>query len=797
MKYRNALLVSVVNLGGIWSSACLAQAAATPPNDTAVQEIVVTANKREQRLNDVGATIGVLSATDLKARQISSLADIAQSVPGLSYSLSSNNTPIFTLRGVGYNESSMSAYPAVTAYLDEAPLPFAALTRHSAFDLDRVEVLKGPQGTLFGSNSTGGAINYVAAKPTATPQAGLDLTYGRFNAFTAEGYVSGPLTDTLRARVSGRVETMGDWQYSTSRPGDTNGRVSNYMGRLLVDFTPTPSIRLHLNVNGWVDKSDTEAAQLVGIDWQLPLHDPTLAKLPFAPANARAADWGANPDTTWGIPNPGFRPMSDDSMFQTSLRGDIDLTPSIVLTSLTSYVYYRENQDNDADGVPVPVADIASHGHVEDIFQELRLSNGSHHRVRWVIGANYEHSTVDQVDNFYYGATSTAITYQAVAGVHLDNALLTSDQTMRNVAGFGNVEVDLLEKLTFKAGARYTDSRISADMCTSDITGDPLGTGGVLYGPGYVPGTCFTYNDLGYAVGNVPAGGKGAYVDTLDENNVSWKAGLDYKLAPHVLLYANASKGFKQGGFATVSATIMSQDLPVSQESVLAFEGGFKATLLDGLLQANGAGFYYDYTNKQLRTKIDPPLFGIQDAIRNVPKSSITGFEVELTARPAHGWSLGTAFTYLDAKIDNYTNFLYANASGNPIITNFSGTRLPFTPKFQFGLNTNYEAPVSQRLVGFVGGDLSYRSSAVTIIGGDQDPPALISPTSHVFNIPGYALVNAHIGIRSNDGRWSISIFGKNVFNKYYWSNVVSANDIIARFAGMPATYGLKLSLKM
>jgi len=761
-----------------------------------LEEIIVTANKREQNLNDVGATVDVLGAEALKENHISTLQDIAQSVPGLSYSVSSNGTPIYTLRGVGFNESSISAYPTVTTYLDEAPLSFSVLTRHSAYDLQRIEVLKGPQGTLFGTNATGGAINYVAAMPTRTPEAGVDISYGSFDQTNVEAYVSGPLSETVGARVSGRVERGSAWQRSVSRPGDTNGSVDNVMGRLLLTFEPTSAAHIKLNINAWKDKSDTQAPQLVGLNFQLPIHDPWFATLPFAPANARAADWGAIPTSSWAISRPEFRPSSNNSMTQLSLRGDFDLSENLTLTSLTSYVNYIEHQSNEADGTPISVADVVSNGKVKDFYQELRLGNGSKGAIRWVVGGNYQDSDVSQFANFYFSGTSTANTFFAAAGVKLDSDLFSNVQTIRSVAGFGNAEFDVAPRVTIKAGGRYTDSRQDAALCSADITGDPAGTGVALAGPGYVRGACFTINNLPQTINGVPQFGTGLFKGNLNESNVSWRLGVDFKAAEHALLYANISKGYKQGGFASISASIFEQYLGVKQESVLAYEAGLKATMLDGHLQANGAVFYYDYKDKQLRSKIDPPLFGIQDAIRNIPKSSISGFEFDLTARPLPNLNVGAAFTYLNAKIDQYTNFLYADSSGNPIITNFSGSQIPFTPKYQAGLNASYEVPLGNALRGFIGADVSYRSSAVSIVGGQQDPPALISPYKNIFGIPSYSIVNARLGVKSADSRWALSVFGKNITNKYYWNNVISANDIIARFTGMPATYGVDVAFK-
>jgi outer membrane receptor protein involved in Fe transport len=170
------------------------------PDPTEVAEVVVTAQKRSQSINDVGLTVSAITSDTLAKEGISTLADVAQSVPSLSFSESPDNTPIFTLRGIGFVESSLASYPTVSVSMDEVPLAFPALTTLAAFDLERIEVLKGPQGILFGQNTTGGAINYIAAKPTSRFDAGGDLSYGRFNRVELDDYVSDPLSDTLRGR---------------------------------------------------------------------------------------------------------------------------------------------------------------------------------------------------------------------------------------------------------------------------------------------------------------------------------------------------------------------------------------------------------------------------------------------------------------------------------------------------------------------------------------------------------------------------------------------------------------------
>jgi iron complex outermembrane recepter protein len=767
-----------------------AHAQTTNPSDAEqtqdAGDIVVTANKREQRLNDVGTTVAVLSGDALQNRQINSLEDLANATPGLSFTNSANGTPVYTLRGVGFYETSLGAYPTVSTYVDEAPLPFPVLSSHSAFDLERVEILKGPQGTLFGQNATGGAINYIAAKPTDSFSAGGSLSYGRFNEVIGEGFVSGPLSSNLSARLAGRIERADGWQVSNSRPGDRNGKVENYMGRLLIDFEPTESVRFKLNLNGWKDNSETQAPQYIALFPQAPpFVPPQLAASQFSPERPQAADW------TPGVPRRSNR------MGQASFRAEFDISDDVTLTSLTSYADFKQRQGDEGDGLPISTLDLINNtGRIKSFNQELRFSNNSASDFRWVVGANYEDSKVNQLVDLSFPDVSVRGLYSVLFGYPFFSLSYSNEQKFRTYAGFANVEYDI-GQLTVKVGGRYTKSRINSKECGFDLSGSPINTGplfyDVLFGGalGRYNGQCYQINNTADTYNGVPPGGSGQFIDTLKEDNFSWRVGLDYKPTNDVLLYANVAKGYKAGSYPTLSASLFSQYLPVTQESVLSYEAGFKATLLDRALQLNGAMFYYKYTDKQLRSKLIDPNFGILDTLQNIPKSDVKGFEIEMNIRPTQGLVINNTFTYLDATIKEFTGI---NSGG--ITASFAGANVPYTPKYQIGSNIDYEFPVSDSLNGFVGSSLNFRSGTVATIGGETNPAGVTSPITTVFGIDDYVLVDLRAGISSADDKWRVSVWGKNVFNKYYWNNVVAAFDTIQRYAGKPATYGVSVSFK-
>ncbi|OAO00798.1 hypothetical protein A8B75_18030 [Sphingomonadales bacterium EhC05] len=799
MIVKNRFLIGVALAAIGYNSAAYAQdnSQESSANANTDNVIVVTANKREQNLNDVGLTITAIGGDELTNRGIVSLEDVASVVPGLAFASSTNSTPIFTLRGVGFNESSLGVYPAVSVYSDQIPLPFPVTASHAAYDLERVEVLKGPQGTLFGQNATGGAINYIAAKPTDYFEAGGDISYGRFNSIGGNAFVSGPLGDNLKGRLAFTGLNSDDWQRSNSRPNDTNGSQSYFAGRMLLDFEPTDRIRLSLNLNGWRDRSDPQAQQLVAVDPQIPPPGAApsiytnLANTRLSPTNSRAADWSTG----------SGEPRGDRRFLQASLRADIDVTDDITLTSLTSYNDYKQNNTFDGDGSPLVLFDIVQgDGTIKSFGQELRLANNDSGPFRWVVGANYEDSNTfeDQILNYQESSNFNA------ANAFINSSGITNDQSIENYALFANGEFEVSDQLTFKAGARYTESTNNADICSYaagdgnvavlfNILGGLLGSAPFtpIAGTNNPAGTnnCYTLN------ANLVPGDR--FVRQLKEDNISWRVGLDFKANDDILLYTNISRGYKAGSYPSLAAATFTALAPVTQESVTAFEGGFKATLADDVVQWNGAAFYYDYKDKQVRGKILDPIFGILDALQNVPKSKIFGLETDLTIRPVDGLTISGSVTFLDSEIQNFSG---VNVRG--VVNNFSGDALPFTPKWSYGLNVDYKMETANGGTPFVGVSLGGRSSSDSVPGGSRIPFSTgpnarsLAGVPLIYKLEGYTTVDARLGYEAEDESWRIMVWGKNIFNEYYLTNTITSSDSVARFAGRPATYGITIGFK-
>ena len=762
-------------------SAMLPITAAHAQTEDAGREIVVTANKRQENINKVGLTITAITADALAERRITSVEDIASTVPGLSFAPSATATPILTLRGVGFNEYSLGVYPAVTVYIDQAPLSFPALTAHSAFDLERVEVLKGPQGTLFGQNSTGGAINYIAAKPTDTLQAGGDISYGRFNEIFGNAFISGPLSDTLRGRIAVTGLNSDGWQKSYTRD-DKNGAQSYVAGRFLLDWDASSALRFQLNVNGWRDKSEPQAQQLIathegiGQNGALPpgqnpairdalrnAYQPPLiaggasanTTFPFSPLTPRAADWstraldpntatvqlpgGASDPTTASFTD--FEPSANRRLFQASLRADFDVTEDITLTSLTSYADYKQRQKIDSDGMSIIAYDFpVSDGTVKSFNQELRIGNAATNSFRWLVGGNYEDSkTFENLLIRYWGNTN-----YSPGNFYINSSGDRLNQKIRNYALFGNLEFSVSSALTLKAAARYTNSRIRARNGSYSLPNGNLddlfnllgGLSGLPFTP-IGPDQSYTLNSLqldlalpkGLTIFSPISGGPLGipgipFQAQLKQDNISWRFGADYQVTPDVLLYANVSRGYKAGSFPTAAAASYTSMLPVTQEKVTAYEAGFKASFADRKVQLNVAGFYYDYRNKQVRGKLFDAIFGTIDLLVNVPKSRIWGAEAELTVRPVDGLTLMGAVTHLKSKVQNYFGFDIFGGVDNPNYVaggdnreDLTGIPLPYTPQWSAVFNADYRFDA---LGGqpFIGLTVNAKSGQDAAIGG-------------------------------------------------------------------------------
>lgn len=734
-------------------------------------EIIVTVTKRRESIHDVPMSLSAINADQLTQRGITTVGDLEKLVSGFTYAESYDGTPIYYIRGVGFNENSLGAAPNVSIYVDEIALPFPVMAAGVALDLQRVEVLKGPQGTLFGQNSTGGAVNYIAAKPSADFAASVKVGYGSFNERSINGYVTGPLTSTLNARLAFKAERSGPSQYSPST-GKELGRVERNAARLMLDWQATADLKVALNLNANEDQSELRAGQFVAVNF---LQARTAALLPPAireqiqnypqpGRDNRAADWGP------------VTPKQDNRLRQASSRIDYRLPADAQLSYLVSHARFTMDRLADTDGMVINNFDVTTKGDITSDSHELRLSGNSlEKKLKWMVGANVEKSTVDQVNHLDVDFASNAYTLALASGnraAYFDTTDNASNQRFRSKAVFSALDYDLGPSFVGHIAARRTQSRVDFVGCTKDSGDGSIANGYNLFlkAPVIPAGGCITAT---------PAFVFGLVRETLDEKNTSWRTGLDWKIADRKLLYVNVSKGYKGGSFPNLSASESTQYKPVTQESVLAYEGGWKVYLKDQKLQLNGAIFHYDYTNKQIRGRVPTTLFGPLEALVNVPKSRVDGIELEAQWKPAIGWATAVNVAYLKTEIlDNFTN-----ADDFGVSRNFDGQPFPNTPKLAANADLQYSWSGQAGMKYFVGGGAVYRDTTFNGLG--QNP---------LLKIDGYTTVDLRAGIAAADGSWKLGFWAANVTNKYYWMSQNRVVDSIVRIAGKPRSVGVNLT---
>ncbi|WP_417623134.1 TonB-dependent receptor [Parasphingorhabdus sp.] len=717
--------------------------------------IIVTATKRAESVNDVPMSITAASGDDLVAAGIRSADDLGKIVPGFTFTQSAYSTPVYSLRGVGFYNYDIASTPTVTVYQDEAPLPFSAMSRGASFDLERVEVLKGPQGLLFGSNSTGGAVNYIAARPTSSFEGGIDAGYGRFNAWELGGFVSGPLGDNVGVRLAARHEGSGNWQRSTTRNDELGKRNFTQM-RLQFDIQAGERLTAKLGVSAFWDKSDVQAAQLIQVNPLVsPAVDAQLFAFPLA-SGAREADWTAS-----------LQPKRDDRQAQAIARFDYEIGDAVTLTSLTSYAHYKQNDRVDPDATNLQIVDTIDRGSIKALFQEIRLSGEFGEGSRWIIGGNYEKNKVLETQTLTSSSGSGFRAFNLFFGAPIPDAIdISSSQKIRNLAAFANVDFAFNDQITAHAGLRYTETRDKFVGCTGNSANGALAP--ILGIPGNPQCTQFNATGAGAPTFN-----------TLEEDNLSWRIGLDFTPNSDTLVYANVSRGFKIGAFPLIPAALAFQYDPATQEKLTAYEVGFKLSP-SRAVQINGAVFYYDYADKQVLGSDNVAPFGTLNRLVNIPKSKIKGAELQLILRPVEGLTLNGGLTYVHTRIGDFTNIDPFGVSRN-----FEGEAYPNTPKWQGSLAADYEFPVWGNVNGFLGANATMRSKTNGGLGEYA-----------ILNIDGYTLLDLRAGVGSDDDRWKLSIWGRNITDKYYWTNAYRIADVSARFAGKPATYGATLSFR-
>jgi iron complex outermembrane receptor protein len=709
-----------------------------------LEELVVTAQRREESSQRVPISMTVLSGEQV-AEHFRTSADIAQAVPNVQLgSPIGFGIPRTGIRGISQGDFNANATTSNMLYFDDVPLDAPVAQGAAIWDLGRVEVLRGPQGTLFGRNATGGAIRYISAMPTATAQGYADLTVGAHDQREVHAAYSTPIGDTLRARVSYASEDFG---------GDINNVIlhtkqgkQKYMGvRGILEWTPSEHLTAVLRAQHF--KSDQDI-----FSWK------TTPGLTDSPGNF----CGSLPDQTpcahgyasvaqiqaaYGFKNLGY--SSNYHTTETDIRPNehIENTPVSLnidykmdwatLTSVTGFLDVRESLLIDNDASPAPFLNEYDRYYNRQWSQEFRLTSADDGPFKWIAGAFYMKEFVKARIDFDATAWKTN-----ESDLFPDAKTVTYGRGDRNhletYAGFLHTTYQVTPDLMLTAAARYTHETRSIDYIFRTQWDFPTA----------VPGTTQQFSDWLRAM---DSGNRGVLLAAANPATLSaskawsgltWKIGLDYHINPRTMVYGLISKGFKGGAFNATSNTpggVLAPDgsvISVRPETVVDYEAGVKSDLIPGRLRVNGSVFYYDYRNYQTNQLV--PTLGVQ-ILSNLPKSELYGVELEVEAIPIENLTLSFGMGALHTEILKSTD------------PSLIGNKLPLAEDFNWNAMIRYDIHTD---IGVFSPEFSAKH-----IGNYFGTKENISKAE----MGDYTLLNARIGFESANGKYYGALWGTNL----------------------------------
>jgi iron complex outermembrane receptor protein len=705
----------------------------------ALEEIVVTAQRREERQQSVPIAISAISGAQAAKTGVTGTESLSIAVPSLQFTRQVANGAAPFVRGIGSTTAAAGFESPVAVYIDDVYIgsPAAALLAFN--NINRIEVLKGPQGTLFGRNATGGVIHIHTLEPSDTPKMDAQVGYGNFNTWDGSFYASGPLSSTLSGNVAAIVHDQKKG-YGTDLATNQDIHKSRYSG-----------LRSELL---WKPDGDTRVR--VSGDYSTSHGDDGLNAAIFPGAIATGGTVNVGKYNTLATNNE-FNTADDGKGHQWggSLRVDRDLG-SVKLVSITAYRknYYYYFLDNDSSRANL----LANRSTIEGrtFSQEVQLQGPTTGAFSWIVGGFYYHSKVGYLPVDYAGSFQGAYggLLRTTGTVDLDSYSAFAD---------ANYQITPTTKLT--AGIRYTSDRPTENVVLTNASG-------VVQAPG-------------------------AFEQDDKFSKVTWRAVLDQKIGENVLVYGSYSRGFKSGGYNLAGAVLGSGATAVpapavSPEIIDAFEVGLKSDLLDRRLRFNAAAFYYDYSNLQVTTvQTGVPV------VLNAAGAHIKGIDADIEAAVSSRLRLTVGVAMLDSKFVSFPagpftlpnpascvtlNTTGAATGGNATCyANLSGNTTPRAPKFTGNITATYTLPTDVGDFVFTGS--IYRNSG------------FVWDADNRLRQPDYTLVNGTVTWRSTNGKYDVSVWGRNLGDAYYYSFATAASTRDSGSPAMPRSFGATLGV--
>ncbi|WP_321390723.1 TonB-dependent receptor [Emcibacter sp.] len=857
MKSFTSALLRWTSLAGIALAASPSLAQEAQEEGTMMlEEIVVTAQFREQNLQDTPLAITAVNSAIMEARSQTSIHEVAAQAPNVTLTpqgQQNGSGMIAFIRGVGQTDFNYALEPGVAIYVDDVYMPSLTGSLMDLMDLDRVEILRGPQGTLSGRNAIGGAIKMFSAKPQGDDSGYMQMTYGSYDRIEMRGMFDFAITDNLFARVSGVSKGQDGHvkrvDYGLSHPGSgvpvvsnganpvvgTLGGKSYTGGRIALRWTPSET--LEINIAGDYTRERSEAIESVliygnhpgtnadGQPWLPSTIDGGVIPLDcsFVPAGVNSCDtqtaydgryisYGTFLDQTPATSQAPYKPVAFDPHTNMDNYGVVanivyDISDNLQLTSITAWREFVSDWSQDVDNSPLANQQLKQRMDNSQWSQELRLN-----------AALMDDALELTVGGFYFDRDGSLnarvdLNYAGIDFIHGPDPTPAS-----NKAVFGNFIYHVTDDFNVTGGLRYSEDKkeyvfhrrnpdltVPSEVCAffPQLAAFQAGEGPppTLHGP--------------TGVGNAPncllLGLEGETPPPFKKKRTDWRIAVDYRLNEDFMVYAQVATGYRAGGFnprpffgSSQGECVEGVIAPCNQikqfepETMVVYEAGFKADLFDRTVRLNGAVFYNDYKDIILTLAACPVTPCLQP--NNVGAAEVKGVELEAIIRPTEALSIDGSFSYLDFQ---YTEL---NASESALGGLTLDMITPYTPEIQFSFGIQYD------IEDVLGGSLSarfdgtYQSKIYTeAINIDNRAVASRSPdlseidTLYATNkIDGYFLGNARLTWRDAEEDWQVSLEVRNLFDEYYFTSLyeqtggpTSGANTISGAPGMPRTWAL------
>ena len=746
---------------------------------TVIEEVVVTARKREESLQEVPVAVSAFDEDQLESQSIQEFIDVEGQIPGVMIQQTQHDPSMawVSIRGQQQADFLLTNDSSVGAYLDNINMPRNSGLNANMFDIERIEVLKGPQGTLYGRNTTGGAINVISRKADYEGTHGyvkLGLGNKAFTQFS--GAVNVPLSDSAAARLALQKTDQDGWGTSRYTGADLYDQDEIFL-RASVTWDPHDRVNVQLQAD-YLDIDEGGAAEKIlhpGGNFANGLGDTSSLQAgiellgPLAPdfsnyaqlvlAGYAAMDGYADGDLLKTDADADV--FSKGTLYGGGITISVDLTDEVELKSITGHRHWETEQLLDLDGTPFFILHPLLAVDADFFSQELQL-RGASDRLEWVVGGYYSYENgIDGSSTIFVPdlAPNTSFTY--------------GEATNSSWALFGQATYAINDRMNLTAGLRWTEekkeltskNRVSLDLREQRVSAP---TDGVI--------VCRVPNK-----GHLPIAQCSAHhSDTFDDP--SWLISIDYRVSDQVMVYASTSRSWRGGGQNLRAADNEVTSLPYAPETATSYEVGLKGDFADGLVRLNASAYYVDY--EEIQRTIIVPLpnqEGVTTVLTNAAEAEISGFEVEAWLAPTDSLSFFATVGYLDFE---YGEFESVGSDGVTIIDRSDE---PITlPDLQYSLSARYDGSIAGNELGF----------QVDYVWTDEFTTDPLSPVQEAVTRDDLGRLNARIDWAfAND--FTLSLWAKNITDEEF---IVSTTDILADLgtvvsvSGRPRSYGLTLS---